>query len=404
MEFYTYTLPNGIRGIHRQTRSNVTHCALVVNAGSRDERADEFGLAHFTEHAFFKGTEHRKAYQVNSRLEKLGGELNAFTTKEDTTIHATTLKSDFTKAVELIADIAFRSTFPDKELNKEREVISDEINTYKDSPSDLIYDTFEEMMFDGSELGHNILGNKRLLTGFDNRKIVNFIGRTHTTDQMVFSSIGNIPYKSIEAMAARYFADYTPTKREFQRQKPADCNVFTKTVVKHTHQTHCILGCRAYGICEPQRLPLALIVNILGGPCANSRLNVVIREQNGLSYDIEASYTPYIDSGLVAIYFSSENGNTDQCLELINKELGKLCNTPLTTRQLSMAKKQFIAQLAISMENNESYMLGCGKSLLVHDDINTMETVYRKVNALTANDISNVANEIFTHPSTLIYK
>lgn len=213
MEFSTYTLPNGIRGIHRQVRNTVAHCALVIGAGSRDEHPAEYGLAHLTEHAFFKGTERRKAWQVNCRLENLGGELNAFTTKEDTTIHATTLKGDFAKAAELIADIAFRSTFPDRELEREKEVIVDEINTYKDSPADLIYDTFEDMLFEGSELGHNILGRKASLMRYDGQAIRAFTARTHTTDQMVFSSIGNFSAKTAEAVAARYFASQPASQR-----------------------------------------------------------------------------------------------------------------------------------------------------------------------------------------------
>ena len=372
MEFFTYRLPNGIRGIHRQVKSNVAHCALVINAGSRDEHPDQYGLAHLTEHAFFKGTQRRRAWQVNCRLENLGGELNAFTTKEDTTIHATTLRGDFPRAAELIADVAFRSTFPERELEREKEVIADEINTYKDSPADLIYDTFEDMLFAGSELGHNILGRKNALARYDGEAIRAFTGRTHTTDQMVFSSIGNFS--------------------------------FEKTVSKHTHQTHCIIGNRAYGIGEEKRLPLALLINILGGPCANSLLNIVVREKNGLSYNIEASYTPYSDSGIVAIYFSSENGNTAQCIDLIEGELHRLRTTPLTARQLSMAKKQFIAQLAISSESNEGYMLGAGKSFLTHDDVDTMEQVYAKVRALTAAQLTEVAEEVFSGMSRLIYK
>ena len=221
MEFSTYTLPNGIRGIHRQVRNTVAHCALVIGAGSRDEHPAEYGLAHLTEHAFFKGTERRKAWQVNCRLENLGGELNAFTTKEDTTIHATTLKGDFAKAAELIADIAFRSTFPDRELEREKEVIVDEINTYKDSPADLIYDTFEDMLFEGSELGHNILGRKASLMRYDGQAIRAFTARTHTTDQMVFSSIGNFSAKTAEAVAARYFALQPASQRGFVRATPA---------------------------------------------------------------------------------------------------------------------------------------------------------------------------------------
>jgi predicted Zn-dependent peptidase len=404
MEFTTYTLPNGIRGIHRRIKGNVTHCALLVNAGSRDELKHQFGLAHFTEHALFKGTEHRKAYQVNCRLENLGGELNAFTTKEDTTIHATTLRSDFSKAVELIADVAFHSTFPDRELEKEKEIIYDEINTYKDSPADMIYDTFEDMLFAGSELGHNILGRKSSLARFSGESIREFVTRTHTTDQMVFSSIGNLSAKSVETTVARYLNDIKSSARDFSRRQPAAVEPFTRAVAKHTHQTHCIIGNRAYGIGEEKRMPLALLINILGGPCANSLLNVVVREKNGLSYNIEASYTPYSDSGIVAIYFSSENGNTAQCIDLIEGELHRLRTTPLTARQLSMAKKQFIAQLAISSESNEGYMLGAGKSFLTHDDVDTMEQVYAKVRALTAAQLTEVAEEVFSGMSRLIYK
>ena len=257
MEFTTYTLPNGIRGIHRRIKGNVTHCALLVNAGSRDELKHQFGLAHFTEHALFKGTEHRKAYQVNCRLENLGGELNAFTTKEDTTIHATTLRSDFSKAVELIADVAFHSTFPDRELEKEKEVIYDEINTYKDSPADMIYDTFEDMLFAGSELGHNILGRKSSLARFSGESIREFVTRTHTTDQMVFSSIGNLSAKSVETTVARYLNDIKSSARDFSRRQPAAVEPFTRAVAKHTHQTHCIIGARAQGINDAERLPLA---------------------------------------------------------------------------------------------------------------------------------------------------
>ncbi|MDE5691389.1 MAG: insulinase family protein, partial [Alistipes sp.] len=356
MEFYTYTLPNGIRGIHRQVRGTVAHCALVIGAGSRDERPDQYGLAHLTEHAFFKGTTRRRAWQVNCRLENLGGELNAFTTKEETTIHATTLRGDFAKAAELIADVAFRSTFPDRELDREKEVIADEINTYKDSPADMLYDTFEEMLFEGSELGHNILGRKAALMRYDGDAIRSFTARTHTTDRMVFSSIGNFSPKKAEAVAQRYFGDRTATARGFERAAPAAVGPFEKTVTKHTHQTHCIIGGRAYGIDNPKRLPLALLGNILGGPSANSLLNVEVREKHGLSYNIEATYTPYGDCGLAAIYFSSEHANEAQCVELIERQLHRLRTVPLTARQLSMAKKQFIAQLAISSESNESYM------------------------------------------------
>lgn len=403
-EFYTYRLPNGIKGIHRRVRSSITHCALVINAGTRDELRSEYGLAHFAEHAFFKGTERRKAYQVNCRLENLGGELNAYTTKEDTTIHATTLRTDFRKAVELIADIAFHSTFPERELAKEREVIIDEINTYKDSPSDMLFDTFEDMLFEGSELGHNILGTKLSLAKHNGDAIRRFIARTHTTDQMVFSSVGNLSVEAVERVATAYLGGYAPTTRTFLRQSPAATPHFDKTITKHTHQTHCIVGGRAYDIHDDKRLPLSLLINILGGPSANSRLNIALREKNGLSYNNEAIYTPYSDCGYVAIYFSCDHHNTDLCREIIAKELHSLRTTTLSPRQLSMTKRQFLAQMAISMENNEGYMLGAGKSLLVHDEIDTLQEVYRKVSAVTAEQIREVAEEIFTDTSTLIYQ
>ncbi|MBQ2429701.1 MAG: insulinase family protein, partial [Alistipes sp.] len=399
-EFETYTLPNGIKGIHRRVRSSVTHCALVVNAGTRDEQSHEYGLAHFAEHAIFKGTKRRKAYQINCRLENRGGELNAYTTKEDTTIHATTLRSDFSKAVELIADVAFSSTFPEHELQKEREVIVDEINTYKDSPADMIFDTFEDLIFAGSELGHNILGTKAALMRHTSESIKRFVERTHTTDQMVFSSIGNMSVKSVQSIATKYLAEQPSTKRDFKRITPVGVEPFERVVNKHTHQTHCIIGARAYDINDEKRLPLSLLVNILGGPSANSRLNTVLREKNGLSYNTEAVYTPYNDCGMVAIYFSSDHHNADLCRELIDKELQALRTTPPTARRMAMIKRQFLAQMAISMENNEGYMLGAGKSYLVHDEIDTLEEVYRKVSAVTAEQITEVAEEIFANTST----
>ena len=403
-EFYTYTLPNGIKGIHRKVKSGAARCALIIGAGSRDELPTEYGIAHFTEHGLFKGTEHRKAYQVNCRLENLGGELNAFTTKEDTTVHATVLRSDFSKAAELIADVAFHSTFPDKELDKEREVIVDEINTYKDSPMDMTYDTFEDMLFEGSELGHNILGTKRDLMRHNSAALHRFVSRTHTTDQMVFASIGNISESRIEQIANRYFASQPASTRSYTRTAPKGYTQFDREIVKHTHQSHCIIGNRAYSITEDKRLPFSLLINILGGPCANSRLNVNVREKNGLSYNIEASYTPYSDCGMAVIYFSSDHCNTDHCREIINNEINKLKNTSLTTRQLAMAKRQYIAQMTIATEGNEGYMLGIGRSMLVHGEVDTLEEAYKKINAVTASQILEVANEIFTNNSTLIYR
>lgn len=403
-EFEIYTLENGIRGIHRQVRSGVAHCALVVNAGSRDEHKREYGIAHFTEHALFKGTERRKAYQVNCRLENLGGELNAYTTKEDTTLHATVLRHDFRRAVELVADVIFRSTFPERELNKEREVIADEINSYKDSPAERIYDDFEDMMFRGSELGHNILGSKASIARFSTDEIRSFVGRTYTTDQMVFSSIGNFSVATARGIAERYLAGFEPTVRGFRREATAAYEPFSETLSRHTHQAHGIIGTRGYSIADERRLPLALMVNILGGPSANSLLNILLREKYGLSYNVEATYTPYSDTGIVGIYFSSDHDNVAQCVELIEAEIAKLRSELVTPRRLAIAKRQFVAQMAISMEANEGYMLGAGKSLLLYRDIDTLEEAYKKVMAITAEDIRSVAEDSFAHLSRLIYR
>ncbi len=403
-EFETYTLANGIRGIHRQVRSGIAHCALVVNAGSRDEHKNEYGIAHFTEHALFKGTERRRAYQVNCRLENLGGELNAYTTKEDTTLHATVLRHDFRRAVELIADVMFCSTFPEKELRKEREVIADEINSYKDSPAERIYDDYEDMIFRGSELGHNILGSKASIARFSTDSIKGFVGRTYTTDQMVFSSIGNFSATTARSVAEQYLGGFESTVRDFKREIPAPYMPFNECVSRHTHQAHGIIGTRGYSISDERRLPLALMVNILGGPSANSLLNILLREKYGLSYNVEATYTPYSDTGIVGIYFSSDHDNAAQCIELINEEIAKLRTELITPRRLAVAKRQFVAQMAISMESNEGYMLGAGKSFLLYKDIDTLEEAYKKVMAITREQICDVAADSFSSLSQLLYR
>lgn len=403
-EFEIYTLSNGIRGIHRQVRSGVAHCALVVNAGCRDEQRGEYGIAHFTEHALFKGTERRRAHQVNCRLENLGGELNAYTTKEDTTLHATVLRRDFRRAVELIADVIFCSTYPDKELKKEREVIADEINSYKDSPSERIYDDFEDLMFKGSELGHNILGSKASIARFDSEAIKRYVARCYTTDQMVFSSIGNFSVDTAKVVAEEYLGKFAPTVRNFSRVEPLAYEPFDVTLSRHTHQRHGLIGTRGYSIADERRLPLALLVNMLGGPSANSLLNIELREKRGLSYNVEATYTPYSDCGIVGIYFSSDHDNGDQCVELIEEAAHRMMREPISPRRLAIAKRQFVAQMAISMESNEGYMLGAGKSYLLYKDIDTLEEAYAKVMAISAEQIMDVAKDKFSNLSRLIYK
>ncbi len=405
MEFLTFSLPNGIRCIHKRVPTTVTHCALTINAGSRDELSDEHGMAHFVEHGLFKGTARRRAFHISSRLENLGGELNAFTTREDTTINATTLKADFPKAAELIADMVFCSTFPAHEIEREKQVVVDEINSYRDVPQEMLYDSFDAQMFAGSSLGRSIAGTTRSVSKFNSEKLRSFVSRTYTPDQMIFSAVGNISEKAFMAVCERYFGPIPATRREFNRIAPPTYAPFEKIVTKGgNHQSHCILGNRTYSLLDDRRLPLSLLVNILGGPAANSRLNTVLRERNGLTYNIESGYMPYSDTGSVNIYFSCEREKIDRCRQLIDVELQRVMSSPLTPRQLSMAKKQFLGQFLISMDSNEGYMLGAAKSFLIYGEIDSPQTVKRKVNEITADQIMEVARDAFGTLSTVIYR
>lgn len=405
MEFNLYTLPNGIRCIHKQVRSQVCHCAMTINTGSRDELSGQHGIAHLIEHSIFKGTAKRRAHQINSRLENLGGELNAYTSKEETVIHTTSLKGDLARAAELISDIIFNSTFPEKLVEQEIQVIIDEINSYKDSPAEQIFDDYEDLMFKGSTLGHNILGTKQRLVKYGRSDILSFMERTYNTDQMVFSVIGNVSETRFRAICDRYFAGVEALPRAFERVATGDYTPFSIAKNKGGYQTNCILGNRAYSINEPKRVVLGLVTNMLGGPLANSILNVAVREKKGLSYSVEANYTPYSDTGLFTSYFSCDHANTDQCLEIINREFDKIRAGELSPRKISMAKKQYLAQIIIGMENKEAYMFGAARSYLIFNRVDSMSAINEKILSITADDIVEVANEIFNDKmSTLIFK
>jgi len=384
MEFTRYTLRNGIRCIHKQVRSAAVHCALTVGTGSRDEQPAEHGMAHLLEHAFFKGTERRRAYHINCRLENLGGELNAYTTKEETVIHTTTLRADLSKAAELIADIVFHSTFPAKELEKEKDIIVDEINSYKDSPSERIFDDFEDLVFKGSSLGHNILGSKASLMKYTRDDLKRFVARTYNTDQMVFSVIGNVSPKRFREICDRYFASQTASARTFSRERTAPYEPFSKTLHRNCHQAHCLLGGRAYSLRDDRRVALSLLSNLLGGPSANSLLNLAVRERNGLSYSIESSFTPLSDTGIATIYFGTDKDRTDECLSIVRHELERICRGELKERQLGIAKKQYIGQITLAMESNESYMLSAARSCLIYDSVDGLDELHAKIRSITA--------------------
>jgi len=406
MEFDLHTLQNGIRVIHKRSDSPVAHCSIMINAGTRDELKNEYGIAHFIEHVIFKGTKKRKAFHIMSRLEDVGGELNAYTTKEETVIHATFLKDDFDRAVELISDITFRSTFPEKEIKKEKEVVLDEINSYKDNPSELIFDEYEELIYDGHPFGLNILGTKKDIKRFSRSDIQRFIDRNYNTDQIVFCSIGNISFSRVQKLAERHMGWVTPNRRKVERERFENYIPKTKFVKKSTFQSHCIIGNIAYDLQDPKRIGMHLLNNILGGPGLNSRLNLALREKHGYAYNIESMYSPYSDTGLFCIYFGTDKDNLEKSISLIRKELDKIMNDKLGVLQLFKAKRQLMGQLAIASDSNENLMLSVAKSFMVYNTADNLEIIYSQIENLSSTDILEIANDILRPDklSTLIYK
>ncbi len=405
MEFNTYTLKNGIRIIHKPEKSEVGYCGIIINAGSRDEDNNEHGMAHFIEHVIFKGTKKRKAFHVLSRLEDVGGELNAYTTKEETCIYASFLKEDYERSMELIADITFHSIFPDKEIIKEKEVIIDEINSYKDSPAELIYDDFEELLFPDHAIGRNILGTPELLKSFTREDIYNFLEKNYHTDQIVFCSVGSQNFKKIINLSEKYFGEIPENRRVQKREAIIPGKPTTLKIIKDTYQSHIIIGCTAYDYNHPKRLGLHLLNNILGGPGMNSRLNMSLREKKGIAYNIESNYSPFYGTGVFSIYFGTDEKNINRSLKIVNKELEKLRTLPLGSMQLHKAKRQLKGQIAISSENKESLMLNIGKSYLLYDKVDPLSKIYHKIDKIEAKDLLEIANETFNpeHLSQLIY-
>ena len=404
-DFLTYTLDNGIRLIHQQTNSPVAHLGVLINTGSRDEAEDEHGLAHFIEHSVFKGTRKRRAFHVLSRIEDVGGELNAYTTKEETTLHSTFLRQDYERAAELLADILFASVYPQKEINREKEVIAEEINSYKDSPSDLIFDEFEELVFDGHPIARNILGTSENINKFNRDSILRFIDNNYHTDQMVVSSVGNMKFDKLVKYTEKYFGS-AEAKLRINERKPFENYVpGTKTEEKDTFQTHCILGNIAYDVKHPRRIVMVLLNNIIGGPAMNSRLNLALRERRGMAYNIESGYTAYTDTGLFNVYFGTDKENFDKALALVKKEFKLLRDTRLGGVQLSKAKKQLLGQIAVSTESHDDLMLAIGKSYLLYNRVDPLSEVFRKIEAITIDDLLEVANIVLDEKqmSMLVY-
>ncbi len=404
--YQTHIFQNGLRLIHYEVPNKAAYCGLIINAGSRDEREEELGVAHFIEHVIFKGTEKRKAYHILSRLEDVGGELNAYTTKEDTCIYATFMPKDYERTLELFADIVFHSVFPEKELEKEKDVVLDEINSYKDSPGELIFDDFEELIYKGYPIGRNILGDEAAVLRIDRKMILDFVKRNYNPERMVITSVGDMPFEKIVRLVEKYFAVYPRGSEILRRTKP---EIYLPRFVKEerdTYQSHCIIGNVAYDQTQEKRVVLSLLVNLLGGPGMNSRLNLNIRERYGLAYNIEASYTPYSDTGACMVYFGCDKENAAWCLDLCRKEMRLLYEERLGPVQLKRAKAQMIGQITISSENYENLMLSIGKSFLIYDRVDSLEDVYAQIESITPEMLMEVAQEIFDleKQSILLYK
>ncbi len=405
-EIEHYTLKNGIRIVHKPDNSPVSYCGIAINAGTRDEEEPESGMAHFVEHLLFKGTTKRKAWHILNRLEDVGGELNAYTTKEETFVYATVLSADFERAMELCADVVFHSTFPQQEIDKEVDVVIDEINSYNDSPSELIFDDFENIMFRNYSIGRNILGDAERLQTYTTQDVLRFVNRNYCTDQIVFFSLGNVPFKKITRWAEKYLGEVPERLLQTKRMIPEIYLPEQKIAEKDTYQAHVMLGNRAYSLQDEKRLILHLLNNILGGPGMNSRLNLALRERNGLAYNVESSYTSYSDTGLLSVYFGTDIKNENRCRSLVFAELKKLRNLKLTSVQLTKAKKQLLGQLAISQENKESLCLSLGKSFLYFNRFESLPDVHQRMDAISAEQLQDVANEIFDERgiSALIFR
>lgn len=401
-----YILPNGIKIIHKHRPGAVAHIALMVNTGMRDELTNENGLAHFIEHMLFKGTKKRRAYHILSCLENVGGELNAYTTKEETCIHASFLKDFYNKAIELISDIIFNSTYPENELEKEKEVILDEINSYLDSPAEEIYDEFENNLYKGHEMGRNILGTTELVSRYTRDDILRFLKNNYSTDRMVIATIGDISFEKFKNKIAANFNDHHKVATSFHRIKFESQPAFDITQERSSHLSHCMIGGLAYHIDSEKKMQMILLNNILGGPGMNSRLNLNIREKYGFAYTIESQYNAYSDTGNFSIYMGVDPQSLDKAISLVFKELDKLKDNKLGTIQLSNAKNQLIGQLALSSESSLGELLGITRAAFTQDGIEPMHETIRKIRNLNANDIMDVANEIFNRNniSLLIYK
>lgn len=411
--FNTYTFDNGLRMIHLASSSPVVYCGFQLKAGTRNEQSDEEGLAHFCEHVSFKGTSRRTAMQVLNGLESVGGELNAFTNKESTVFYAAILKEHLTRAIDLLTDIVFNSTYPQAEIDKEVEVICDEIESYNDSPSELIYDEFENMIFEGHALGHSILGTSERVRAFTTADAMRFTQRHYRPERAVFFVYGDVDFGQLIRIMGRQMASLHREEKAESKENGHSIGknelppYVPKTVerTRGTHQAHVMIGTRSYAYSHPLRIALYVLNNMLGGPAMNTRLNLALRERNALVYSVESIMVSYGDTGLWCTYFGCDPHDVKKCLRLVRREMDRFINQPLSENRLRTAKRQLKGQLGIACDNRESFALDFGKSFLHNGVKMDISTLYERIDAVTAEQLQQVASELFAEErlSTLIY-
>ncbi len=396
LDYELHTLSNGIRLVHKQvTNTKIIHCGFILDIGSRDETPQTQGIAHFWEHMAFKGTRKRKAFHIINRLESVGGELNAYTTKEKICFYASTLDRFFDQAIELLADITFDSIFPQSQIEKERKVILEEMAMYYDAPDDAIQDDFDKVIFGGHPLGMNILGTASSVKSFSRNDFKQFIAENINTGRIIFSSVGNIPFNKVIKQARKYLNAIPIYKAERSRLPFLKIEPHNLEVKRNITQTLCTIGRTAYPIKDKNRLPFFMLINLLGGPGMNSRLNLALREKYGFVYSVDANYNSYTDTGLFGIFFGTEPKQLDRCINLVNKELKKLMEIQLGVMQLHRTKEQLMGQLAMAEENYVGLMLMMGKSLLDIEKIDSLDEIFKQIKSIKAVDLQHIANEMF---------
>jgi len=391
------TLSNGLRVIHQSSDSNVVYCGYELNVGTRNEEPGYEGMAHFCEHVSFKGTKRRKSWHISNALESVGGDLNAYTNKEDTVYYAAVLKEHTARAIDLLTDIVFYSTYPQAEIDKEVEVICDEIESYNDSPAELIYDEFENLLFANHALGHNILGTAERVRSFKTADAQRFTQRYYRPENSIFFLYGDVDFKRVVRLLERVTSDFAPSKPiiEPALNQPLPPNMPDFIEKNHgTHQAHVMVGTRGYDIHDKRRMSLYLLNNLLGGPGMNARLNLSLRERHGLVYTVESSMVSYCDTGVWAIYFGCDPKDVGRCLKLVHKELDRVIQKPLSDTQLRAVKKQIKGQIGVACDNRESFALDFGKSYLHYGWERDLNSLFRHIDEVTAESMQQVAAEL----------